>query len=524
MTTTTAKAVRAAFSPAGAPLAAPVAVLALLLAPQARAEVKVTPSIDLRESYTDNVRLEPTNLARSQFITEVAPGLTIIENTPRLKLHANYQLHAYAYSNDRVEGSNQSQRQLNAGGVAELLDRALFVDGTASIAQQSISAFGPQINNNPYADANRSEVKSYRISPYFVHRFGGGATAELRYAHDLVSSDNKSFGRSTGDTTSLSIASGQPPRKLDWSMLYSRNDLDSSIAQKSTSENLNLNLRYRLGATFSLMGNGGYDSYDYQALGGKTRGKSWSLGFAWTPSLRTSLQATAGKRYFGSSYSLAALHRSRSTVWNLSYNDAVTTTRAQFLLPATVDTASLLDRLFSANYPDPVARQQAVDAYLKATGLPSSLANNVNYFSNRFILQKQFQASAAFSTSRTTTIFSLTETKRNALSIQQTDSALLGTSNISLNDNTKQSGASILSNYQLSPRSGVNLSGTYTHSESLTTGLTDTNKALRMAMTRQFQSKLKASVELRRVLGNTALQTGRTYRENAVSATLSMQL
>ena len=524
MTITTAKAVRAAFAPGGAPLAAPVAVLALLLAPQARAELKVTPGIDLRETYTDNVRLEAAGFARSQFITDVAPTLTLIENTPRLKLHASYQLHAYAYSNDKLAGTNQSQRQFNAGGVAELLDRTLFVDGTGSIAQQSISAFGPQINNNSYADVNRSEVKSYRISPYLVHRFGGGATAELRYAHDLVSSNNKSFGRSTSDTASLSIASGQPPRKLDWSVLYNRNDLNSDIAQKTTSDNANLNLRYRLGATFSLMGNGGYDRYDYQALGGTTRGKSWSLGFVWTPSLRTSLQATAGKRYFGSSYSLLAVHRSRSTVWNLSYNDAVTTTRAQFLLPATVDTASLLDRLFSANFPDPVARQQAVDAYLKATGLPSSLANNVNYFSNRFILQKQFQASAAFNTARTTTVVSLTDTKRNALSIQQTDSALLGTSNISLNDNTKQIGGSVLTNYQISPRSGVNLSATYTRSESLTTGLTDTNKALRMAMSRQFQSKLKASVELRRVQGNTALQTGRTYRENAVSATLSMQL
>jgi uncharacterized protein (PEP-CTERM system associated) len=218
------------------------------------------------------------------------------------------------------------------------------------------------------------------------------------------------------------------------------------------------------------------------------------------------------------------VHRSRSTVWNLSYNDAVTTTREQFLLPATVDTAALLNGLFAANYPDPVARQQAVDAYIKAAGLPSSLANNVNYFSNRFILQKQFQASAAFNTSRTTTVFSVTDTTRNALSVQQTDSALLGTSNVSLNDNTKQAGASILSNYQISPRSGVNLSATYTHSESLTTGLVDTNKALRLAMTRQFQSKLKASIELRRVEGTASLQAGRNYRENAITATLSMQL
>ncbi len=202
----------------------------------------------------------------------------------------------------------------------------------------------------------------------------------------------------------------------------------------------------------------------------------------------------------------------------------MTTSRAQFLLPATVDTASLLDRLFAASFPDPVARQQAVDAYIRATGLPNALPNNINYFSNRFVLQKQGQASAAFNTARTTTVFSLASTKRNALSIQQTDSALLGTSNINLNDDTKQNSASVLTNYQISPRSGVNLSATYSHNQSLTTGLIDTNKALRLGLTRQFQSKLKAAVELRRAQGSLALQGSRTYRENAVSATLSMQL
>ncbi|HZV66187.1 MAG TPA: TIGR03016 family PEP-CTERM system-associated outer membrane protein [Telluria sp.] len=526
MTTTTAKRVRAGAYPAGAPLplAAPVAMLALLMSPQCGAEVKITPGVDLNETYTDNVRLDAKGFERSEFITEVAPSLSIVANSPRLKFQAAYQLQTYAYSDNKVENTNQSSRQLQAGGVATLLDETLFVDGTGSITRQSVSAFGPQASANLYSNANSSEVKSYRVSPYLVHRFGASATVELRYAHDLVNSQSIGFGRSVGDDVSLSLTSGQAFRKLSWSAVYSHRNLNDSIAQKSTTENALLNLRYRLSETFSLTGSGGYDKYDYQALGGTTQGKSWSGGFVWTPSLRTSLQATAGKRYFGSSYSLAAMHRSRHTVWNLSYNDAVTTTREQFLLPATVDTASLLNQLFAASFTDPVARQQAVDAYIRATGLPSSLANNINYFSNRFILQKQFQASAAFNTARTTTVFSLSSTKRNALSTQQTDSSLLGSSSLNLNDNTKQVGASILTNYQISSRTGVNLSATYNHTDSLSAFLTDNNKALRLGMTRQLHSKLKASVEIRRVVGTSATQLGLPYRENAVSATLSMQL
>ncbi len=237
MTITTAKAVRAAFG-GGArplPLAAPVAMLALLLAPAARAEVKFTPGVELRETYTDNVNLEADQLARSQFISEVSPSLSVVANSPRLKLKAAAQLHAYAYSDQKVAGTSNSSRQLQASGVATLLDETLFVDGASSISQQSISAFGPQINNNPYADANRSEVKTYRLSPYLRHRFGAFASAELRYAHDLVSSDLQSFGRSTSNTAALTVTSGAAFHKVGWSVLYNRNDLDDSIARKSTS-------------------------------------------------------------------------------------------------------------------------------------------------------------------------------------------------------------------------------------------------------------------------------------------------
>jgi uncharacterized protein (PEP-CTERM system associated) len=499
-------------------------MLALLMSPQCRADWKITPAVDLRETYTDNVRLEPSESARSQFITDLTPSLSIASDGPRLKLHAAFATHLYAYSNDRIEGTNRSQRQFAADAKAKLIDDLLFFDGTAAIAQQNISAFGPQINHNGYADVNRAEVRTYRVSPYLAHRFGSAASGELRYSHDSVKSSTNALGESTGDTVSMSIASGPAFRTVGWGLQYSRQDLDDTLARKSKAENANASLRLRISQSFSLNANGGYDKYDYEALGGKTAGKSYSLGFSWAPSQRSSIQASAGKRYFGPSYALIASHRSRSSVWTVNYNDAVTTTRSQFLLPATIDTAALLDRMFRANFPDPKERQQAVDAYIRATGLPASLADNINYFSNRFILQKQLQAAAAFNTAKTTTIFSLNATRRTALSTQQSDSALLGSTLSNLNDDVRQFGASVGLNYRISPRTGVNLLLNKTRSESLSTGIRSDQASLSLAMTRQLQRKLKGAVELRRNQGNSAIQGGRTYRENAVSASLSLQL
>jgi uncharacterized protein (PEP-CTERM system associated) len=512
-------------------LAAPVAVLALLLSPQCRADWKVTPAVELRETYSDNVQLTTDQLARSQLITDLAPSLAITNNGPRLKLAAAFTTHLFAYSNDRIEGTNSSQRQLAANAKAKLIENLLFFESTASIDQRAVSAFGPQVADNGYSNTNRTEVSTWRISPYLSHRFGSAATAELRYARDSVKSGDASFGDSIGNTVSTSISSGPAFRTIGWGLQASHQDLDSTRGGESTSDTASAQLNWRVSEALSLNANRGYDKYDYKALEGDTAGPSYSLGLVWAPSRRTQLQASAGKRYYGNSYMLNATHRSRHTVWNISYNDAVTTTRGEFLRPVSIDTASLLDGLFSAAISDPVARQQAVAAYILSNGLPASVIQNTNAFSNRYILQKQFQASAAFNTAKTVTLFSLNATKRNALSTPETAGAapgslpanLPGSGLDSLNDNIKQAGAALSFNYRISPRGGANLIVSKTRTESLATGIKDDQLLLSLGLTRQLQRKLRGAVELHRVRGNALTVGGRTYTENALSATLSQQ-
>jgi hypothetical protein len=67
------------------------------------------------------------------------------------------------------------------------------------------------------------------------------------------------------------------------------------------------------------------------------------------------------------------------------------------------------------------------------------------------------------------------------------------------------------------------LNATNSRIESLSTGRTDHNKVLSLAMTRQFKARLKGAIEVRRVDGSTDLN-GSAYRENAVVVSLSMQL
>jgi uncharacterized protein (PEP-CTERM system associated) len=507
------------------PLAAPVAALALALAPAARAEIKFTPSVALSETWTDNVNLAPPDTAQRQFITDLAPTLALVSNTRSLQLSAAYTFHQYAYAHRDVPNVFHSNRQLQAAARARLVPELLYVDAGANRGQQSVSAFGPLINDNPWSAVNRTEVSTWHISPYLVHRFGSDANMMLRYSRDAVDTGTQAFGNTRGDSVVFDLSSARE-RRLGWDLHYQRQRLEDRVAGPSESQSAQAQLNYRLTPGLALTAGGGYDDYDYKTLGGRTRGNSWSTGFAWNPSPRTSLQASIGHRYFGKTAALAATHRSRHTVWNINYNEAVTTSRQQYLLPSTIDTVAMLDRLFAPTISDPEARRAAVDAYLRATGLPPSLANNVNYLSNRYMLQKQFQASAAFSGSRSVLLVSANDMRRNALSLQQFDSDMIGNTLASLNENVRLQMVNAVLTYRLSPRSQLIASASAGRDRSLSTGIKSNNGALRLGVSRQFGRKLQGTLEARKVRGNlgaTSGVAGRDYREKAISATLSLK-
>ena len=277
--------------------------------------------------------------------------------------------------------------------------------------------------------------------------------SQARYTHNAVYTGVEGQSGSQSDRILFSLTSGSAFRTLGWGLNYNKQKI-GSLGTSGVNEQYTGNLRYRVSSKFSLTGTRGYQKFGFASTTGKSSGgPSWTAGFVWTPSQRTNIVANTGQAFFGTTYTLNASHRTRRSAWSLNYNQGVTTTRDQFLIPATVDTAGFLNQLWTSNIPDPILRQQTVDAFIQDNGLSASIFDPINFLTNRFFLQKRLQASVALSGAKNTLVFSTFHTLREALTLSEGRIMFcLERATLALNNNTKQVGGSALWNWKIGPR------------------------------------------------------------------------
>ncbi|MBK7353600.1 MAG: TIGR03016 family PEP-CTERM system-associated outer membrane protein [Nitrosomonas sp.] len=149
-------------------------------------EWRVVPGLHINERYTDNFRLGggiAGSKGNDEFITQLNPSILINGNARRYRVDVNYLMNNLIYANHSE--FNRVRHQLNALGTVELIKDRFFIDGRAMIMQQNASLIGAQGLDNANS-FNRRDVNILNVSPYYRHRFGDFATAELRYTHGEV--------------------------------------------------------------------------------------------------------------------------------------------------------------------------------------------------------------------------------------------------------------------------------------------------------------------------------------------------
>lgn len=308
--------------------------MAMAFAPVAHAiDWRFEPYLNASATYTDNARQSSNNPQDALILTET-PGFTLRSEGSR-RVQASLQ---YGLTGVERFGSDQSDNfyhNLNAVGKAELVKDFLFVDGNANISQQLISLTGSPadatVNNS-----NRTTVGTYSVSPYILQRLGTFAFAQVRYTTSGAIFQNNVAPNATSNAIAASLKSGTRFTDFNWGLNYSlrklqnRNAINSANNTDVTFESASATAGYALTRQFRVFGTIGQDWNDYFSSTG-TSGAFYSAGFGWAPTRRTSLEASAGERYFGRTFSLAGSHRTRLTRWRVGYSENVSDISQQFL-------------------------------------------------------------------------------------------------------------------------------------------------------------------------------------------------
>ncbi len=305
----------------------------------------VVPELSLKNTFTDNLLLTARN-EDEDFVTELTPRINIYGNARRASVRVNYALQGLLYADNDDE--NTHFHQLFSAGVCELVRQLIFIEGSATITQQNrtntgrgvFTNFGPGtflggVGDNISVTGERTTVTTYGLSPYLVHRLGDWADVELRFGYDEVSDsggdDPATGSASSTDSTSqryyAKIDSGSRFNELPWSATFERRDIDYEDGNATTFQELLGSGTFVYTPELSLLGNLGYEDNSFQSAGDPGSGIIWDVGVRWTPSGRTTLEATYGRRFFGDRYSFNLSHESRRTKWRVSYDEVPSTAR-----------------------------------------------------------------------------------------------------------------------------------------------------------------------------------------------------
>jgi hypothetical protein len=233
-------------------------LLALAGAVQASARVKMSPSLTLREEYNDNIFLEEDE--EEDFITTVAPYLSVFLDRRSIDLEATYGFEFRLYSNrsefDETEPSDAQRARLNLDLFA---DRDFTVNVFDEFLRVVVDERRPTIEENVIV--NRTNFNRFRVNPRYRYRRWKTFTATLSYEYE-----NRNYDGDRGDDSDRHVGSLELEKRfserLSVSSGYAHSVFHSDTENDYRRDDLHAGFVYRPGPKLTLNARGGVANVD----------------------------------------------------------------------------------------------------------------------------------------------------------------------------------------------------------------------------------------------------------------------
>lgn len=289
-----------------------------------------TPRLSVAQTYSDNVGLQPRGEESSDLITEVSPGFGIAGRSRRQELDVDYSLVNRLYWRDS-DRSNTSH-QVSLSSTTEVVRDRGFFDARAQRREAAFSLLGPVGLDGDVGDQNLREVTTWQLGPRYEERFGSFATLNSRYQVDGIHySGRNTPDRALGQQAAAEISSGPTFTRFDWSVQgdWQRTDFrdEDRVILSSASGTLGFAPTPRT-RVFGTSGREWNDFATERDL--DTDDTFWSVGGSWSPTIRTTLEASYGERFFGTTRTFSITQRNRHMVFRASRQQSVSSAVDRF--------------------------------------------------------------------------------------------------------------------------------------------------------------------------------------------------
>ena len=274
---------------------------------------RIVPSVELAETYSDNVNLAPSGREDWDLITEITPGLSVHGESARIKADADYRIQNLLYVNEPSRST--TNHRFDGTASAELVDEHLFFDTDAVVTQVVLDP-SQQASNDTINSVPRTDVYSFRLGPRYQQNLGGVANLRARYSYGIVRYGSGGASDSDLSRAEVNIASGRRFSRLGWNLSYYDDQVDRSSESRigdTRSQVAVADVSYALTRQFSILGRAGNEEHEFDTRQqGFENGSYTAAGFEWRPNRHTKLDALYGDRY-----------QSASLRWNPSARTAV---------------------------------------------------------------------------------------------------------------------------------------------------------------------------------------------------------
>jgi hypothetical protein len=368
---------------------------ACVAAPAAAGSWRFEPDIQIGAGYSDNITLEDGDLKEEESFLELLPTLRLRYEGSRVNADLAYGLEHYIF--ERESDRDATYHEFNGNVQTELLPETLFLDLESLYSQTLINPLQVLAYSNVIDTGNRANFFAAAATPRFVRDLGSSLRLDATYRLGTVDYEDLGEDATLEDlderTLAVTLGSRFTERTLTWEARFFDQIVEFQESASTEYRIAEARLEYRVAPTVTLIGTGGTESDVRES---QTRGSLdaslWTGGLRWEPSAQFTVEATAGERWFGTTYDFAMQYQGRSIEAGADYSESPLTVGQQLFQRPVLDPPRPGDPIggIGRNTPE-LYLSKAGNAWVALQGRRNRVGVNAYHERRLFLTSNQFE-------------------------------------------------------------------------------------------------------------------------------------